>query len=116
LPVFTTVPKRRLIEKHRLTNYLRSKPFPTTIKEFKDHPLYVLERDLLKFEAIYPKDTQPLGQIRKENIYPRSTVHVLKNKLTWIKLGRSVVEEEKAYKVVKAAPKLGIPADGMFID
>lgn len=115
LPDFTSVPKRRQIEAHRLRTYLLSKPLPKTFKELKDHPLYVVERDLLKFEAIYPKDTQPLGQIRNENIYPRSSVYTVRNKLSWIKHGRSVIEGEVAYKVVKATPKKIIPVEGIFI-
>lgn len=115
LPAFTSVPKRRFDEDRKLREYLLSKPLPKTFKEFKDHPLYVLERDLLKFEAIYPKDTASLGKVRKEDIYPRSSVYVLKNRLNWIKSCRSVIEGETGYKVVKAPPKLNIPADRKFI-
>jgi xeroderma pigmentosum group C-complementing protein len=71
----------------------------------------VLEKDLLKFEAIYPPDTKPLGSIRKHDIYPRGNVYTLQGELNWIRQARSVREGEEPYKVVKARPKLSIPAD-----
>ncbi|CAJ0574364.1 unnamed protein product, partial [Mesorhabditis spiculigera] len=85
---------------------LAGRPLPKSIAEYKDHPLYVLEKDLLKFEAIYPPpDVQkPIGQVRGLNVYPRSTVFHLQGDLNWIKLARSIKEGEKPYKIVKARP------------
>lgn len=51
---------------------------------------YVLEKDVLKFEAIYPKDQEPLGQIRGLNIYPRSSLHHLEGSLNWMKHARMI--------------------------
>ena len=105
---------------------------PTTMSELKGHPLlvdrlfppfsewlffrYVLEKDLLKFEAIYPQDTNPVGKIgqnrqREYSIYPRSAVHKLEGSLNWIKQARTIKEGEKPYKVVKARPKMKVPKE-----
>lgn len=51
---------------------------------------YVLKKDLLKFEAIYPEDQKPVGYIRGLEIFPRSSVHHLQGSLNWIKHARSI--------------------------
>ena len=50
---------------------------PTTVSGFKNHPLYVLKRHLLKFEAIYPPEAPSLGWCRSEPVYARECVHTL---------------------------------------
>ena len=62
-------------EDAQLKQELLKQDFPTTISEFKNHPLYALKRHLLKFEAIYPESAVPLGYIRGEEIYSRDCVH-----------------------------------------
>ncbi|KAF5280873.1 hypothetical protein FQR65_LT03022 [Abscondita terminalis] len=81
------------------------KPLPTTIFEYKNHPLYALERHLLKFEAFYPPNPAPLGFIRKEPVYARECVHVLHSREIWMKQAKVVKLGEKPYKIVKARPK-----------
>ena len=49
----------------------------TVPSPFQDHPLYVLKRHLLKFEAIYPPDAPPLGWLKSEPVYARECVHTL---------------------------------------
>ncbi|XP_015520147.2 DNA repair protein complementing XP-C cells homolog isoform X1 [Neodiprion lecontei] len=80
-------------------------PLPKTVSECKGHPLYVLPRHLLKFEAFYPPDVVPLGYVRGEPIYSRHCVHTLRSRETWIKSARVVKPGENCYKVVKARPK-----------
>ncbi|KAI4468315.1 dna repair protein xp-c / rad4 [Holotrichia oblita] len=80
-------------------------PLPTTISEFKNHPLYVIKRHLLKFEAIYPPDALILGFVRNEPIYSRDCVHVLHSRDIWLKHAKVVKPGEKPYKIVKARPK-----------
>ena len=48
-----------------------SVPIPTSVGAFKGHPLYALERHLLKFEAVYPPDAPSLGFIKGEPVYAR---------------------------------------------
>ncbi|KAM0734574.1 DNA repair protein complementing XP-C cells-like protein [Formica fusca] len=81
-------------------------PLPKTVSECKGHPLYVLIRHLLKFEALYPPDCVPLGHLKTgEAIYSRYCVHTLRSRETWLKKARVVKPQQEAYKIVKALPK-----------
>ncbi|KAG5311543.1 XPC protein, partial [Acromyrmex insinuator] len=81
-------------------------PLPKTIGECKGHPLYVLVRHLLKYEALYPPDCVPLGHLKTgEAIYSRYCVHTLCSRETWLKKARVVKPKQDAYKIVKALPK-----------
>jgi len=112
LKILNSNETRSRIEDGHIYEHLKSLPMPTTISEFKRHPLYVLERDLLKFEAIYPPDTESLGKIGQRHlIYPRSAVHKLEGSLNWIKEARTIKQGEAPYKVVKARPKLNVPKE-----
>ncbi|XP_065912771.1 DNA repair protein complementing XP-C cells-like [Dysidea avara] len=94
-----------------IKNLLLERPMPNTISDFKDHPLYALKRHLLKFEAIYPEESQVLGYCNLEPIYARECVHTLHTRETWLKQARVVKKGEEAYKSVKARPKRGQRAD-----
>ena len=80
-------------------------PFPTTLSGFKDHPLFVLDRHLLKYEAIYPKDTPPLGEFRGASIYPRKNVHITHSRDYWKREARVVRADQEPYKMSTARPK-----------
>ncbi|XP_076168453.1 DNA repair protein complementing XP-C cells homolog isoform X1 [Ptiloglossa arizonensis] len=81
-------------------------PLPKTISECKGHPLYVITRHLLKFEALYPSDCVPLGYTSTgEAIYSRHCVHTLCSRETWLKKARVVKPNQEPYKIVKARPK-----------
>ena len=67
----------------------------------KGHPLYVLERHLLKYEALYPPNPLPVGNVKGENFYLRELVHVLHTKENWLKEGRVIKPDEVPYKLVK---------------
>ena len=54
-----------------LMQQAESVPIPTSVGAFKGHPLYALERHLLKFEAVYPPDAPSLGFIKGEPVYAR---------------------------------------------
>lgn len=64
--------------------------FPKTLDEFKNHPLYVLERHLKKTECVKSKDTV-LGHFRGEPVFPRSSVKTLRSLPAWLKLARVVM-------------------------
>ena len=89
-----------------------NKPLPTSIGEFKDHPLYALERHLLKFQAIFPPSSVPVGFIRGEAVYARECVHTLHSKQTWLKEARAVRVNEIPYKMVKSRPSRRRPKEG----
>lgn len=79
---------------------LLDKPLPTSVAEYKNHPLYALERHLLKYEAIYPRTAAVLGYCRGEPVYSRDCVHVLHSSDTWLKEARTVRLAEEPYKMV----------------
>ncbi|VDO32528.1 unnamed protein product [Onchocerca flexuosa] len=89
------------LEDVTIQDYLFSKPKPTVISEYKNHPLYVLEKDLSVYEAIYPENQQPVGKIKDFNIYLRSSVHRLDGEINWMKQLRSIKPNEKPYRVVQ---------------
>ena len=64
-------------EDTQLRVFLMQQPFPSTLSEFKNHPLYVLEGDLLKFEALYPEQPAVLGYFRNKAIYSRECIHIV---------------------------------------
>lgn len=97
--------KRDLHEDQELRLIHEAKPMPTAISDYKNHPFYVLERHLLKFEAIYPPNAPTLGYVRKEAVYSRDCVHTLHSRDIWLKQARVVKLGEKPYKIVKARPK-----------
>ncbi|ORX95525.1 Rad4-domain-containing protein [Basidiobolus meristosporus CBS 931.73] len=78
-----------------------SEAMPTSIAAFNNHPLYVLERHLKKFEVLHPQGPV-IGHIRGEPIYPRSCVKETHTTETWLKEGRTVKPGEEPVKYVKA--------------
>ncbi|XP_018422741.1 PREDICTED: DNA repair protein complementing XP-C cells [Nanorana parkeri] len=88
-------------EEAEFESKLLEQPLPTSITEFKNHPLYALKRHLLKYEAIYPESASILGYCRGEAVYSRSCVQTLHSKDTWLKQARVVRLGEVPYKMVK---------------
>lgn len=78
---------------------------PTSDNGFRNHPLYVLEKHLLKFQGIYPAEVAPLGFFKNQPVYPRDCVHILRSRETWLRHARTVKIGETPYKIVKARPK-----------
>lgn len=84
---------------------------PKNVQDFKDHPVYVLERHLRHNEVIYP-----LNQVGKVNvgssfnpkmevIYRRKDVHLVRSADKWYRMGRDVRDGEQPLKHAK--PKKG---------
>ncbi|XP_076756712.1 DNA repair protein complementing XP-C cells homolog [Xylocopa sonorina] len=81
-------------------------PLPKTSGACKGHPLYVIQKHLLKFEALYPPDCAPLGYTSTgDAIYSRHCVHTLCSRETWLKKARVVKPNQEPYKIVKSRPK-----------
>ncbi|XP_066499857.1 DNA repair protein complementing XP-C cells [Hoplias malabaricus] len=93
--------EREKQEDKEMQDKLLDKPLPTSISEYKNHPLYVLERHLLKYEALYPSSAAILGYCRGEAVYSRDCVHTLHSRDTWLKEARTVRLGEEPYKMVK---------------
>lgn len=92
-------------EDEEMDQSLKQQPLPKSIGEYKNHPLYALQRHLLKFEAIYPPDETPVGYIKGEPVYPRSSIYTLHSRDIWMKEAKTVRVGEEPYKIVKARPK-----------
>ncbi|OQV23250.1 DNA repair protein complementing XP-C cells-like protein [Hypsibius exemplaris] len=100
---------RNAEEDFQIREVLMQRPLPASVQEFKGHPLYVLERHLLKYEALYPPNPLPVGNVKGENYYLRELVHLLHTKENWLKEARVIKPSEQPYKEVKrmkrAVPK-----------
>lgn len=92
-------------EDKQMSAILASRPMPKTISEFKSHPLYVLKRHLLVYEAIHPPDTRPVDHFREEPVYSRSCVKPIRSKQYWQRKARVLKEDAYPYKVVKGRKK-----------
>ena len=77
---------------------------PTTLSKIKGHPIYVAERHILKYEIIWPRDTEPVSQISLkdgfENVYLRKYVRSLHTRGTWLQKARVVRDGEEPAKMV----------------
>ncbi|XP_007888569.2 DNA repair protein complementing XP-C cells isoform X1 [Callorhinchus milii] len=94
--------EREKEEDLELKSKLLDQPLPTSVAEYKNHPLYVLKRHLLKYEIIHPSTAAILGYWRSEAVYSRDCVHTLHSKNTWLKEARAVTNGEVPCKMVKS--------------
>ena len=85
----------------QIADQMCNMPIPGTVAELKDHPLYVLERHLLKFEVLHPKTAPILGYVRNEPVFARKNVKLCHTEQTWLKEGMSVKQGEYPVKYVK---------------
>ncbi|XP_062854525.1 DNA repair protein complementing XP-C cells [Trichomycterus rosablanca] len=95
--------ERKKQEDKELQENLIEKPLPTSVAAYKNHPLYALERHILKYEALYPPTVAILGYCRGEPVYSRDCVHTLHSRDTWLKQARTVQLGEEPYKMVRGA-------------
>lgn len=72
---------------------------PTRFIDFKDHPVYFLERFLLANEALHPLTKKSVGIFRGETVYLQSHRELLKSKVQWRREMRAVRDSEEPYKV-----------------
>lgn len=92
-------------DENKTEEILTKQDMPTSDGGFRNHPLYVLEKHLLKFQGIYPADVAPLGFFKDQPVYPRDCVHTCRSRETWLRQAKTVRLGETAYKIVKARPK-----------
>ncbi len=50
----------------------------------QDHPLFVLERHLLKYQTVYPRE--PIARFHSDDVFARSAVHTLHTREVWLKV------------------------------
>ncbi|KAK7183673.1 hypothetical protein DPSP01_009539 [Paraphaeosphaeria sporulosa] len=98
---------RDQVEDAALARREAAEGIPKAVQDFKDHPVYVLERHLRHNEVIYP-----LNQVGKVNvgsslkpkmepIYRRKDVHLVRSADKWYRLGRDVQDGEQPLKHAK---------------
>ncbi|KAM0126703.1 hypothetical protein ACHAO1_009935 [Botrytis cinerea] len=84
-------------------------PMPKNVQDFKDHPVYALERHLRRNEVIVAEresgkvatgNANASGIKKLENVYRRKDVHTCKSADAWYRLGREVKMGEEPVKVV----------------
>lgn len=103
-----------------LTSKSAAEPMPRNIQDFKDHPIYALERHLHRNEVIFPR--RVIGHVglskttsnsdNLEPVYRRSDVHVVRSADKWYRLGRDVKVGEQPLKHVRAKrPRTGFISD-----
>ncbi|OJJ69657.1 hypothetical protein ASPBRDRAFT_46016 [Aspergillus brasiliensis CBS 101740] len=99
---------RDQVEISELTSKTAAEPMPRNIQDFKDHPVYALERHLRRNEVVFPK--RVIGQVSLgksgsknqvlEPVYRRSDVHALRSADRWYRLGRDIKTGEQPLKRV----------------
>ena len=92
-----------------LTAKMAAEPMPRNVQDFKDHPIYALERHLRRNEVISPK--RVIGQVslgkstsknqKLEPVYRRSDVHTCRSADGWYRLGRDIKMGEQPLKRVR---------------
>ena len=108
------------LEISELTSKSAAEPMPRNIQDFKDHPVYALERHLRRNEVIFPK--RVIGHVGSsksgansdhlDSIYRRSDVHTVRSADKWYRLGRDVKVGEQPLKHVNSIrPKGAFTSD-----
>ncbi|KAF5670573.1 xeroderma pigmentosum group c complementing factor [Fusarium heterosporum] len=83
------------IEDNELVGIEAREPMPRNVQDFKDHPVFALERHLRRNEVLVPGAT-PSGTVAAgsrgplEKIYRRRDVRVARSADKWYRLGREV--------------------------
>ncbi|KAK4126878.1 Rad4-domain-containing protein [Parathielavia appendiculata] len=104
------------IELNELAAEEAREPMPRNVADFKDHPVYALERHLRRHEVLVP-GAQPSGTVsagakagaQLERIYRRKDVRVARTREKWYRLGRVVRDGEEP---VKSLPKRKVRRKG----
>jgi xeroderma pigmentosum group C-complementing protein len=102
---------RDQVEDAALARKEAAEGIPKNVQDFKNHPVYVLERHLKHNEVIHPMD--PVGKVnvgtgmnpKMEPIYRRKNVHIVRSADKWYRMGQDVKDGEQPLKHAK--PKKG---------
>jgi xeroderma pigmentosum group C-complementing protein len=110
---------RDQVEDAALARKEAAEGMPKNVQDFKDHPVYVLERHLKHNEVIHPM--HQVGKVnvgsamnpKMEPIYRRKDVHVVRSADKWYRLGRDVKGGEQPLKHAKPkkAGRRSLPPD-----
>lgn len=94
------------IEDAELLQREQREGMPNSIQDFKNHPIYALERHLRLNEVIWPR--HEVGKVnagsnakpRMESVFRRNDVHVVRSADKWFRLGREIKCGEEPLKYV----------------
>ncbi|KAI8963175.1 Rad4-domain-containing protein [Daldinia sp. FL1419] len=98
------------IEDNELTATELREPMPRNIADFKDHPIYALERHLRRNEVLVP-GASASGTIGAgsngplEKIYRRKDVQIARSREKWYRMGREVLPNEIPVKFLPKRAK-----------
>jgi Rad4 beta-hairpin domain 3/Rad4 beta-hairpin domain 1/Transglutaminase-like superfamily len=83
---------------------------PKTLTAMRNHPLYVVERHLKRYEAIYPRENV-LGTVGPDNVpvFLRSHVRTLHTRDRWLRDMREVKADAEPIKEIKSKVKAKEP-------
>lgn len=93
------------IEEAQLIADEAREPMPRSVADFKDHPVYALERHLRRHEVLVP-GAEPSGTVAAgskaplERIYRRRDVRIARSRERWYRLGRVVKPGEEAVRIL----------------
>lgn len=93
------------IEDNELSGFEAREPMPRNVADFKDHPVYALERHMRRHEVLAP-DAPVVGKVGAgskgplEKIYRRRDVRAAKSVDKWYRLGREINPGEEPVKVL----------------
>ena len=93
------------IETNELVAAESREPMPRNVADFKDHPIYALQRHLRRHEVLIPDATAAgtVGAGSKaplEKIYRRRDIRVARSREKWYRMGREVRADEAPVKVL----------------
>lgn len=93
------------IENNELSGMEAREPMPRNVADFKNHPVYALERHMRRHEVLAP-DAPVVGTVGAgskgplEKIYRRRDVRAAKSVDKWYRLGREINPGEEPVKVL----------------
>jgi xeroderma pigmentosum group C-complementing protein len=93
------------IEDNELALEESREPMPRNVADFKDHPVFALERHLRRHEVLVP-DAVPAGTVGAgsrgplERIYRRQDVRLARSADKWYRLGREVRPGAEPVKII----------------
>ncbi|KAI1821313.1 Rad4-domain-containing protein [Xylaria intraflava] len=93
------------IEASEMAAAAAHEPMPRSIADFKDHPIFALERHLRRHEVLAP-NASPSGTVSAgskaplEKVYRRKDVRVAWSREKWYRLGRAVLPNEIPVKFI----------------
>src|SRR3990167_449778 len=76
----------------------KSIQIPTTVVGFQKHPLFLLEKNVAKYQTVFPDE--PIDNFRGQKVYLRSHLYDLHSAEKWLEKGREVKPNEESIKIM----------------